>query len=180
VKAPLPPRVVPMSSGGRLLGCVSTILMHLSMPLGLRIQPAGRVVRELPPSFRVPSIRFSPTRPRLVSLLTDGVRAGPKKKNPRDLRLRRYLWRRQTQALWKREFPPKGKRTSSSTPQPKTSGVLTLFHSPDCQIRLGQDSIGIFKPVNRQKKIPRIARGINRDLHRHGSCRRCESLNLLP
>ena len=126
VKAPLPPRVVPMSSGGRLLGCVSTILMHLSMPLGLRIQPAGRVVRELPPSFRVPSIRFSPTRPRLVSLLTDGVRAGPKRKTPQGFGWSVTSGGRQTQAFARKEFPPEGKRTSSSTPQPKTYGVLYL------------------------------------------------------
>lgn len=89
-------------SGGRLLGRLSAILMHLAMPLGLRIQPAGRVLRELPPSFRIPSLRFPPTQPRIGFLLTDGVRDGPKRKTPEILgwsvtfgegRLRRLLER---------------------------------------------------------------------------------------
>lgn len=52
------------------------------------------------------------------------------RKTPQDFGWSVTFGRRQTQALWKREFPPKGKRTSSSTPQPKTYGVLTLFLTP--------------------------------------------------
>ena len=127
VKAPLPPRVVPMSSGGRLLGCVSTILMHLSMPLGLRIQPAGRVVRELPPSFRVPSIRFSPTRPRLVSLLTDGVRAGPKRKTPQGFGWSVTSGEGRLRRLLERNFPRRENALHHQRPNQKLMGFLTYL-----------------------------------------------------
>ncbi len=134
---------------------VATILMHLAMPLGLRIQPAAGLLR-ICTALTGYQYRFHSEPPRLVPAIVRST-VGAKRKTPQDFGWSVTSGGRQTQAFERREFSLKGKtRIIINAPTKNLWGYISLHSNRRLPDRRSEVYMNI--PMCQQKN-PRIARG---------------------